>query len=45
MFAHGIHAARDLAADAAGKYGVCPSGRCGTAVKIASAAIQPDLFA
>lgn len=26
-----IHAARDLAADAAGAYGPCPLGRCGAA--------------
>lgn len=25
----GLHAARDLAADAAGAYGTCPFGRCG----------------
>ena len=26
-----LHAARDLAADAAGAYGACPLGRCGPA--------------
>ncbi len=31
VFNKGVHAARDLAADAAGHYGTCPSGRCGSA--------------
>ncbi len=44
LFAHGVHAERDLAADAEGKYGVCPSGRCGIAAKVASMAAQPDMF-
>lgn len=44
VFAHGVHGARDLAADAAGKYGICPSGRCGAAARDDSTTIQPDLF-
>ncbi|MCX8571169.1 hypothetical protein [Aminobacter sp. MET-1] len=43
LFAHGVHGARDLAADAAGQYGVCPSGRCGAARKAAEP-VQCDLF-
>lgn len=32
------HASRDLAADAAGAYGPCPLGRCGSAVNASAAA-------
>lgn len=39
-----VHAARDLAADAAGHYGVCPSGRCGRAAVVSMPGAQPDLF-
>lgn len=30
---HAFHAARDIAADQAGAYGVCPTARCGLAKK------------
>lgn len=36
-----LHAARDLAADAAGAYGTCPLGLCG----VANRAVQQELFA
>lgn len=38
------HAARDILADQQGKYGVCPSGRCGLAAKPAANA-QLEMFA
>ncbi|MEZ5784349.1 MAG: hypothetical protein R3D70_22635 [Rhizobiaceae bacterium] len=41
VFAYGVHAARDLAVDAAGKYGLCPTGRCGTYQRVGSATDQP----
>lgn len=37
-----FHRERDIAADRAGAYGVCPLGRCGLANK-AKPAIQPEL--
>jgi hypothetical protein len=37
-----FHAVRDIAADKAGKYGTCPTGRCGLAV--AQRPSQYDLF-
>ncbi len=37
-----FHAARDIAADQAGKYGPCPSGRCG--VEESQRTAQGDLF-
>lgn len=43
VFAKGVHGARDLAADAAGHYGICPSARCGQARK-AAMPVQTDLF-
>lgn len=44
VFGHGVHGARDLAADAAGKYEICPSGRCGAAARKAAGPDQRDLF-
>jgi hypothetical protein len=43
LFAHGVHAARDLAVDAVGKYGICPTARCGLTRKAAEP-VQADLF-
>lgn len=37
-----VHAERDIAADRAGKYGVCPLQRCGLAVKEHRAAAAPE---
>jgi hypothetical protein len=44
-FGHSFHAARDIAADRAGAYGVCPLGKCGleNAARIKSPE-QPSLF-
>jgi hypothetical protein len=39
---HDFHAERDILADQLGKYGVCPTGRCGLAV--AQRPSQHDLF-
>lgn len=44
VFAFGVHASRDLAADAAGKYGVCPTGRCGAHLRVDPPTDQSDLF-
>lgn len=41
-----VHASRDIAADQAGHYGVCPHGRCGLAngASTAPSPEQPSLF-
>lgn len=43
IFAGGIHAARDLLADARGYYGPCPHGICGRAKQISHQEILPGI--